>query len=559
MDWRETAVAVNGTHHLAGGRALYDARFDQVLKFHSPGLAPAQDASGAFHIDVKGQAVYAERYRRTFGFYEDLAAVDDDGEWFHIHHTGVPAYADRFAWCGNYQGQRCAVRLDDGRYLHLDLQGKPVYEQRWAYAGDFRDGVAVVQGDDGLSTHVDNQGEQLHGRWFHDLDVFHKGFARARDDRGWMHVGPTGKPVYERRFASVEPFYNGQARVERFDGALEVMDESGRPTREIRPPRQTALQRLSGDMVGFWRTQTIRAAVELNVFDALPGDTAAVGSACSLESHAMQRLLRALWELDLVEPRGGLWTTTDTGRLLCHSEGSGMPEAALHWATEHYRAWEGLPEALKTGRSAFHEQFGDDLFSWLAERPAKMRRFQAAMLAYAEHDYRDIPRFIDFDGVEEVVDAGGGTGVLLTKLLEAQPAVTGTLLELDTVTSSVRAPAHLAERFRIHGADLLQPWPCSGDLVVLARVLHDWADEPAARILTNAHHALRPGGRVLLVEWVLSDESPNGGMLDLNMAALCGSRERTLQDWTGLGTAAGLRLTEVQSLPSYGSLIELQP
>lgn len=33
--------------------------------------------------------------------------------------------------------------------------------------------------------------------------------------------------AYARRFAMVEPFYNGQARVERFDGSLEVIDEAG--------------------------------------------------------------------------------------------------------------------------------------------------------------------------------------------------------------------------------------------------------------------------------------------------------------------------------------------
>jgi hypothetical protein len=84
-----------------------------------------------------------------------------------------------------------------------------------------------VQAADGRSTHVDLDGRMVNGRWFLDLDVFHKGFARARDDGGWTHVDTSGSPAYSRRFAAVEPFYNGQARVERFDGGLEVIDESG--------------------------------------------------------------------------------------------------------------------------------------------------------------------------------------------------------------------------------------------------------------------------------------------------------------------------------------------
>jgi hypothetical protein len=36
-----------------------------------------------------------------------------------------------------------------------------------------------------------------------------------------------GLPLYARRFAAVEPFYNGQARVEDVDGSLLVINEAG--------------------------------------------------------------------------------------------------------------------------------------------------------------------------------------------------------------------------------------------------------------------------------------------------------------------------------------------
>jgi hypothetical protein len=129
------------------------------------------------------------------------------------------------------------VRGTHGRYRHVDRHGDHVGAHVWAYAGDFRDGAAVVQGDDGLSTHVDLTGALTHGRWFLDLDVFHKGFARARDADGWTHVDAGGAAAYARRFAMVEAFYNGQARVERFDGGLEVIDPRGSRLVELRPAR----------------------------------------------------------------------------------------------------------------------------------------------------------------------------------------------------------------------------------------------------------------------------------------------------------------------------------
>jgi len=240
MKWKETTVAPSGTHHLLGGEPAYAERFDEVLKFHAPGLAPVRRGEEAWHIHSNGRAAYDRRFRRTFGFYEGLAAVVSADEWHHITPEGEDVYARRYAWCGNFQGGLCAVREREGLYLHLNVEGKPAYAARFRYAGDFRDGVGVVQGDHGRSTHIDPLGRRLHDRWFLDLDVFHKGFARARDEAGWTHIDPQGRPIYTRRFSVVEPFYNGQARVERFDGDLEVIDTSGATIVELRaafPPQ----------------------------------------------------------------------------------------------------------------------------------------------------------------------------------------------------------------------------------------------------------------------------------------------------------------------------------
>jgi hypothetical protein len=181
-DWTQLRVARDGTHHVADGRPAYVARFERVLTFHAPGLAPARDVSGAFHIGPDGREAYARRFLETFGFYEGRAAVQDETGWLHVLPNGRPLYGERYDWCGNFQEGRCTVRTREGRYLHLAPDGSAAYNERHRYAGDYRDGAAVVQADDGRSTHIDPDGHPLHGRWFLDLDVFHKGYARARDE-----------------------------------------------------------------------------------------------------------------------------------------------------------------------------------------------------------------------------------------------------------------------------------------------------------------------------------------------------------------------------------------
>ena len=231
--------------------------------FRSQGLLRLLEANWLGILMIDGTPAYERRFERTFGFYENIAAVMNLGDWHHIRIDGSELYDIRYDWCGNFQDLRCTVRTTENKYFHIRPDGTPAYLERWRYAGDFRDGVAVVQNSDGHSTHIDRSGREINSVCFVDLDVYHKGFARARDHDGWMHIDLAGNPLYERRFAAVEPFYNGQARVEDFFGRIEVIDESGNSLVELHPATTSNFSELSDDLVGFWRTQTIRAAVKL--------------------------------------------------------------------------------------------------------------------------------------------------------------------------------------------------------------------------------------------------------------------------------------------------------
>ncbi len=234
MTWARSSISADGTHHVADGRPLYSPRFQRVQKFHEPGLAPVVDRSGAYHIGEDGAAAYGERFRQAWGFYEGRAAVEDAEGWLHILPDGTPLSSQRFAWCGNFQEGRCTVRTLAGRYHHLAESGDVAYTDQYLYAGDFRDGAAVVRCPvRGLCTHIDPDGSLVHGEWFIDLDVFHKGFARARDPSGWFHISRAGVPINSRRDAEVEPFYNGQARVLTKEGRFVVIDEFGVERAEV--------------------------------------------------------------------------------------------------------------------------------------------------------------------------------------------------------------------------------------------------------------------------------------------------------------------------------------
>ena len=553
--WREYAVSADGTHHLHLGRPVYERRFIEALKFHAPGLAPVIDASGAYHITVDGKPAYEERHVRTFGFYEGIAAVHSTDGWHHVRPDGTPLYQQRYQWCGNFQENRCPVRDADGRYFHIRADGAPAYEERYRYAGDFRDGYAVVQNDAGDHTHIDIDGVLRHGEWFRDLDVFHKCYARAADARGWHHVDVAGRALYERRFRMVEPFYNGQARVEGHDGSLSVIDEEGQEIIGLREPAVSTLQGLSGGMVGVWKTQAIRAAAELGVFDLLPASPNDVERALELAPGCGARLMRALQELDLVR-RGAdsICHVTDKGAHLRADHVLSLSAAAGHWGNLSDRAWQGLARSLHTGTPA-RDGTASDFFGWLAEQPDELQATHRAFATYARHDYDNLPQVWDFGAHDAVLDAGGGTGELAFALLRANPKMKATVMDRPEVETLFSTPDDLTDRCTFVAGDLFRRWPVRSDAVILARVLHDWPDDDARRILARAREAMPTGGSLHVVEMTLDETTGAGGLLDLNMLVMTGGRERTLREFQDLLDDAGFRLCEARPTGAVNTLI----
>jgi SAM-dependent methyltransferase len=78
------------------------------------------------------------------------------------------------------------------------------------------------------------------------------------------------------------------------------------------------------------------------------------------------------------------------------------------------------------------------------------------------------------------------------------------LYDLPNVVSgaeALRVP-DIAGRCEIVGGDFFESVPAEGDAYILSRVIHDWDDDAALKILRNCQRAIRPDGRLLLVEGV---------------------------------------------------------
>src|SRR5215831_20183167 len=91
-----------------------------------------------------------------------------------------------------------------------------------------------------------------------------------------------------------------------------------------------------------------------------------------------------------------------------------------------------------------------------------------------------------------------------------------------------------------------------------AQLRYDWNDAEGVSILKACWEAMRPGGRVILIERLLGEIGEPGltPLMDLNMMVMLTGRERTLAEYRSLLKDAGLRLFKSAPIRSQ---MELDP
>ena len=312
------------------------------------------------------------------------------------------------------------------------------------------------------------------------------------------------------------------------------------------------MHELSGDLVSFWKTQTIYAAVKLGVMDALPGSLQAIATETRLNKANCLRLLRGLWELNLVTVEKEHWDLTPKGALLTPRTSS-MASAAEVWAHSHYLQWQSLAESLQNDLIP-----QKNYFSSLSQNKGLLNTYQNALSGYAMNDYQAILELLSWKEHQCILDAGGGNGVLLSLLLKKYQHLEAILIELPEVIAQIKKEEALGKRIEYKGIDFFEPWNVVVDAIILSRVLHDWPDYLALELLNRAREALAPGGKMYVIEMILDQNSPKGGLLDLNMLVMTGGCERTLQQWQSLLEQANLRLSKITELSSVVSILMIE-
>jgi ubiquinone/menaquinone biosynthesis C-methylase UbiE len=204
---------------------------------------------------------------------------------------------------------------------------------------------------------------------------------------------------------------------------------------------------------------------------------------------------------------------------------------------------------------------GMEIWDWYSKNPEEGEYFNGAMGDLSAAVADEVIRIYDFAKFQKVVDVGGAHGILLAAILNANPKMRGVLYDLQHVTATAGESLKtrgVAERCEVVTGSFFESVPPGADIHVLKQIIHDWSDEECTTILGNCHRALKPNGKVLLVEMVIPpDNSPSMAQtMDLNMLVLLPGRERTESEYRDLLAAGGFKIERVVPTQSPFSVIE---
>ncbi|MDI2030377.1 methyltransferase [Saccharopolyspora sp. TS4A08] len=308
----------------------------------------------------------------------------------------------------------------------------------------------------------------------------------------------------------------------------------------------------------------IRTAVTLKLPELIAdgtGDVAALAEASGADRDALERLLRHLVHIGLFSDEDGSYGLTALSRRLLAEDGKWLKDWLLldGPGARMDLAFSGMLHSVRTGASAYGAVHGTPFWDDYQRDDDLRRFFGDVMVAYAWQTGPVLAAEFDWEPVRSVIDIGGGQGALLSEIVKANPHLDGEVLDLPAVEPEAEEflrEAGVAERATFVPGSFFDELPTGRDVYLVSRVLTDWNDEDAARILRRCAEAAGHG-RVVIVEVLAGDShAQQNTSFDLQSLVLLGGRERSVADFEVLADKAGLTVLDTRTWP--GGLVVVE-
>jgi hypothetical protein len=163
----------------------------------------------------------------------------------------------------------------------------------------------------------------------------------------------------------------------------------------------------------------------------------------------------------------------------------------------------------------------------------------------------------DFNGVERLLDIGGGSGCFCIALAFYYQHLCCTVMERPNVckiaTHYIKKYG-LTDRIDTKAIDMFQDeWPTDYDAIFFSNIFHDWSRDDCLGLSKRSFVALPSGGTIYIHEMLLND-SKDGPLaataFSLNMVLVANGKQFSKQEAIELLQEAGF--TEISITPTYG-------
>jgi demethylsterigmatocystin 6-O-methyltransferase len=295
----------------------------------------------------------------------------------------------------------------------------------------------------------------------------------------------------------------------------------------------------------------------------------------------LERVLRYLASNDIIHEVGeDRYEANKTTHAIADSAGDGM----IHYGFDvHGRIAQALPAFLAetnyqdvtcVTKTPFQKAFNTELaaFNWLVQRPELFASLQKIMTSMKSADWTTGFDLIDQEaqkvssGPAEsftkpfFVDVGGGYGHQCIMLAKKYPNLLGHLVLQDLPEAVKKLPQ--IEGVKAEAYDFFEKQPITGaKFYYMRRIMHDWCDNDASKILQNVAASMGPDSRILIDEVVLPRTGAHwqATMADIAMMAASAGKERSMSQWNALCGRSGLRVEQIHTYEpvAYTSILVL--
>jgi hypothetical protein len=319
-------------------------------------------------------------------------------------------------------------------------------------------------------------------------------------------------------------------------------------------------EQIMGIILGLVQGRSLVAAAELGIADALatgPLQLEELAARTQANADNLFRLLRALETLGFFrQVTPGVFANTPSSEWL-RRDVPGSQWAFAHLLAPGMGLWDGYSEMLgtiRTGKNALFQRWGCNLWDYLRRYPERGEIFNEGMRSMNDPMTHAITTAYDWAAFAVIADIGGGIGAQLVDILDAHPSCRGILFDQPEVLATSIPDSRIQ---RIAGS-FFNEIPAESDAYLLRNIVHDWDDPDATRILRTVRKAMKVDARIMLIEWLIPDDSEFhfGKWADITMMAGLGGRERTRAEFERLFCESGFELeTAIPATPTFTIIV----